>query len=258
MQEISTKALYVRKLNESIAAYRTSLGPRPPILTCLVLDCSGSMGVQDPVSGATPIQLLTNCVQTFQKAFQTDPLLTPFAGQIQLAVVSYDSTVKVESHFAPPSTMQAIRLKASGLTHTGDALQKALEMVRTERAMIEASQVAQGKSVKSLILLLSDGKTSEGNQAALRSFIRSPHSDVTILPIAMGSGANIEELREISTAAHHQVVQMENQSAKLYAALSTILVSSTSTFSRNQGSKVDLSRLYFPEGIRLVQGFEVL
>lgn len=254
MQETSTaRNLYTRKLNESIAAYRTSLGARPPILNCLVLDHSGSMNIYDPVSNTTPIELLNGSIQTFQQAFQTDPLLTPFFGQIQLAVVSYVSAVKVEAHFAPPSAIQPIRLKAGRLTHTGDAFQKALELVRTERAMIDATQVARSQSVKFLILLLTDGKTSEDNRDALQAFIHTPHHDVTILPIAMGTGANMEELCDISTAARHQVLQMEDHSPKVYAALSSILVSSTSTFSSNRRGKVDLSRLYIPNGVRLVE-----
>ena len=69
----------------------------------------------------------------------------------------------------------------------------------------------------------------------------------------MGAGANMEELRDISTAARHQVLQMKDQSPKVYAALSTILVSSTSTFSSNRRGKVDLSRLYIPDGVRLIE-----
>ena len=52
---------------------------------------------------------------------------------IDVAIVSFDSTIKVYQDFTPVENMSVPTLKAGGMTHMGEALEKAMDMITKQK-----------------------------------------------------------------------------------------------------------------------------
>lgn len=236
---------FASQLKESVKAYQANGGNTMPILIGMVLDRSGSMS-EGRQGEARPIDSLNGVIAAFQQALIRDPQLAPFRGQIQMALLSYNDEITVHTSFLPAEKIAPPVLTADSTTNSGEALLQAFDLIRMEKAALKARGF---HSPRCLIFWLSDGETNI-HPEKLEQFIRMDKEGVTILPFAMGTGANLEELRSVSTAKEHQVIQMVDTSPAVFRGLVNVLVASSSTFSRGSSEQqLDISNIPLPNGI---------
>ncbi|NMG60914.1 VWA domain-containing protein, partial [Geitlerinema sp. P-1104] len=93
--------------------------PEPRCPCILLLDTSGSMS-------GLPIDALNEGLETFRDELNKDDLARK---RVEVAVVSFDSKVKVVLDFVTADRFEAPVLAAQGLTSMGTGLQKALELL---------------------------------------------------------------------------------------------------------------------------------
>ncbi|HEY9873663.1 MAG TPA: VWA domain-containing protein, partial [Candidatus Obscuribacterales bacterium] len=91
--------------------------PEPRCPCVLLLDTSGSM------NGAR-IDALNQGLRTFQEDLVKNDLAKK---RVEIAIVSFNNDIKVVQTFVTADQFEAPMLTAQGLTHTGSAIQKALD-----------------------------------------------------------------------------------------------------------------------------------
>lgn len=106
--------------------------PEPRCPCVLLLDTSGSM------QGA-PIQALNTGLQTFKDDLIKNSLA---AKRVEVAVITFDSDVNVVQDFVTPDLFEPPTLTGQGLTHIGTAINKALDLIQSRKALYRANGVA--------------------------------------------------------------------------------------------------------------------
>ena len=94
--------------------------PRCPCV--LLLDTSGSMAGQ-------PIAALNAGLATFRDDLMQDPVAPK---RVEVAVVAFDTTVRLVQDFVTPDRFEPPLLTAQGATHMGAAINTALDMVEQD------------------------------------------------------------------------------------------------------------------------------
>jgi len=136
--------------------------PRCPVV--LVLDTSGSMN-------GNPIQELNNALKTFTTALQADRLASL---RVEVAIVTFGGQVKVHGlaesgksvtyeaqnafvtvdHFSPP------KLEASGSTPMGEAVMRALGLLRERKVIYHQSGIDY---FRPWLFTITDGKPTDSH-----------------------------------------------------------------------------------------------
>ncbi|MDH7503534.1 MAG: VWA domain-containing protein [Verrucomicrobiota bacterium] len=106
--------------------------PEPRCPCVLLLDTSGSM------RGA-PIDALNKGLVAFREDLVRDPLASR---RVEVAVITFDSEVKVVQDFVTVDQFQPPTLSAQGLTFMGTAIHKSLDMIQGRKAMYRKNGVA--------------------------------------------------------------------------------------------------------------------
>lgn len=106
--------------------------PEPRCPCVLLLDTSGSM------RGA-PIEALNKGLVAFSEDLSRDPLASR---RVEVAVVTFDSEVKVIQDFVTVDQFHPPVLSAQGLTFMGTAIHKALDMIQGRKAMYRKNGIA--------------------------------------------------------------------------------------------------------------------
>lgn len=119
--------------------------PEPRCPCVLLLDTSGSM------RGA-PIEALTKGLQTFKDDLARDPLASR---RVELAMVTFDSEVKVVQDFVTVDQFNPPALTAQGLTFMGSAVHKALDLIQARKAKYRANGVAY---YRPWVFMITDGE----------------------------------------------------------------------------------------------------
>ncbi len=96
----------------------------PHCPTVLVLDTSGSMA-------GDKIRQLNDAIRFFQEDVASDDLARK---RVEVALVSFGGDVRLEQAFASAEEMTAPTLRADGGTPMGEAILKAVELVRDRKA----------------------------------------------------------------------------------------------------------------------------
>ena len=95
--------------------------PGEPHLACvLLLDTSGSMS-------GPPINSLNQALQDFKNKVSMDELAQK---RVDIAIVEFNSTVRVVQNFTPISEMTPISLSATGSTAMGEGINTAIDLVK--------------------------------------------------------------------------------------------------------------------------------
>lgn len=97
--------------------------PEPRCPCVLLLDTSASMQGE-------PTDALNEGLRTFQQDLMKDPVAPK---RVEVAVVSFNSEVKVVQDFVTADRFEPPRLEAQGLTHMGAAVHTALDMVQERK-----------------------------------------------------------------------------------------------------------------------------
>lgn len=118
--------------------------PEPRCPCVLLLDTSGSM------HGAA-IAALNQGLQTFRDDLAKDPLASR---RVEVAVVAFNSEVEVVQDFVTADLFAPPILTASGMTHMGAAIHKALDLIQARKAQYRANGIAY---YRPWVFLITDG-----------------------------------------------------------------------------------------------------
>ncbi len=119
--------------------------PEPRCPCVLLLDTSGSM------DGA-PVAALNDGLRVFKQDLAKDPLASR---RVEVAVVAFDSDVKVVQDFVTADQFEAPALTAQGTTHMGSAIHKALDMIQARKKQYNDNGVAY---FRPWVFLITDGE----------------------------------------------------------------------------------------------------
>ncbi len=97
----------------------------PRCACVLLLDTSSSMT-------GKPIDALNEGVRIFEKELKNDELASK---RVEIAVVSFNSSVTIASDFTEAGNFTAPLLSADGLTAMGAGINKALEMLEAKKTL---------------------------------------------------------------------------------------------------------------------------
>ena len=126
------------------AAVEFADNPEPRCPCVLLLDTSGSMG-------GAPIDALNQGLKAFQTDIAKDQLA---AKRVEVAVVTFDSEVKVVQDFVTADQFVPPTLTVQGLTHMGGGIHKALDLIQARKADYKKNGVAY---YRPWIFLITDG-----------------------------------------------------------------------------------------------------
>lgn len=166
--------------------------PEPRCPCVLLLDTSGSM------QGA-PIAALNEGLRTFREDLAQDPLASR---RVEVAVVTFNNDVTVVEDFTTADNFQAPTLTASGQTHMGNGINKALDLLQSRKAQYRANGIAY---YRPWVFLITDGEPQgEPPDAIQRATqrIREDENAKRVAFFAVGvEGANMEKLASIALRA---------------------------------------------------------
>jgi uncharacterized protein YegL len=123
--------------------------PEPRCPCVLLLDTSGSMQ-------GDPIKALNQGLQAFKDDLSRDPLASR---RVELAVVTFDSHVKVVQDFVTADQFQPPRLSAQGATHMGSGIHKALEIIQARKDQYNANGITY---YRPWVFMITDGEPQAG------------------------------------------------------------------------------------------------
>jgi len=162
--------------------------PEPGCPCVLLLDTSASMQ-------GTSIEALNEGLYTLRDSLGDDPLASR---RVEVAIVTFDSAVKVEQDFVTADQFQPPTLTAQRLTHMGSGIHKTLDMIQARKAQYRVHGIA---FYRPWVFLLTDGEPQgEADrvvaQAAQR--IRDDEANKRVVFFAVGvENANMARLGEI-------------------------------------------------------------
>ena len=119
--------------------------PEPRCACVLLLDTSGSMSGE-------PINALNQGLVEFRNDLARDPLASR---RVEVAVVTFDSSVKVVQDFVTADQFQPPTLTAQGATHMGSGILKALDMIQARKKQYNANGIAY---YRPWVFMITDGE----------------------------------------------------------------------------------------------------
>jgi uncharacterized protein YegL len=159
-----------------------NLQPRCPC--ALILDTSGSMSNE-------PINALNAGLQTLRDDLHNDNLAKK---RVEIAIVEFNSSVRVVQDFVTVENFQPPTLTASGMTDLVGGITQALDLIQRRKNKYNTNGVP---FYRPWAFLITDGKVTNYEQVAER--IREDEKNKRIAFFAVGvQGANQECLRKIS------------------------------------------------------------
>lgn len=163
--------------------------PSPRCACVVLVDTSGSMQGEK-------IDRLNEGLQTLKSELCKD---AQAADRVEIAVVTFDSEVKVVQDFATPEALTITALSATGLTHMGSGILKALDMVEKRKQIYKQAGIPY---YRPWVFMITDGEPQgEGDgviQSAARA-VRSAEENKKAMFFAVGvQGANLLQLAQIS------------------------------------------------------------
>ncbi|MBI4601176.1 MAG: VWA domain-containing protein [Planctomycetes bacterium] len=163
--------------------------PDPRCPCVLLLDTSGSMAGE-------PIAALNEGLKRFRDEISGDELA---ARRAEVAVVTFDSDVKVVRDFVTAGSFDPPSLSATGQTHMGAGIHKALDLIEARKAEYKRNGVDY---YRPWVFMITDG-APQGEpadvveRAAQRVSASEAGKHVAFFAVAV-QGADVEKLRRLS------------------------------------------------------------
>jgi len=171
--------------------------PEPRCACVLLLDTSGSMQGE-------AITALNAGLVTFKNTLMKDPLA---ARRVEIAIVSFNSEVKIVQDFVTVDQFEPPSLAAAGQTFMGTAIVKALDMVQARKAVYRQNGIAY---YRPWVFMITDGEPQGEpehiiQQAAQR--IKDDEASKHVAFFAVGvEKANMEQLKTMVVRAPVKLV----------------------------------------------------
>ncbi|HLK55628.1 MAG TPA: VWA domain-containing protein [Chthonomonadaceae bacterium] len=131
-----------------------AVNPEPRCPCVLLLDTSSSMAGE-------PIAELNRGLIAFRDALLQDALA---ARRVEVAIIAFDSRVRIVQDFVTPDRFEPPTLEAAGLTHTAAALQIALDTLHARKTQYRANGIAY---YRPWIFMITDGAPQGESEPAL-------------------------------------------------------------------------------------------
>lgn len=160
--------------------------PTARVPICLVLDVSGSMD-------GGPIRELNDGVRLFFDAIRADDV-AQYAAEI--SIVSFGDTVTKKLDFMSVDRQEVPMLYASGATPMGEGVTHALDLLEARKGDYKRAGVDY---YQPWMVVMTDGAPTDDISVAvarIRSLVAE--KKLTVFPIAIGEGANLDTLAKLS------------------------------------------------------------
>jgi len=190
--------------------------PEPRCACVLLLDTSGSM------DGA-PINALNEGLRTFKDSLAQDSLASR---RVEVAVVAFDSDVRVIQDFVTADNFEPPTLPADGFTYMGTAINTSLDMIQARKEQYRANGVAY---YRPWIFMITDGEPQGEpgdivEKAAER--IKTDEANKHIAFFAVGvENANMTLLQKIAVRAPLKLKGLNFQDMFLWLSASMSAIS---------------------------------
>ncbi|HEU4452786.1 MAG TPA: VWA domain-containing protein [Longimicrobium sp.] len=163
--------------------------PEPRCPCVLLLDTSGSMQ-------GDPLDALHAGLEAFRFDLALDPLA---ARRVELAVVAFDDKARLVQDWVSPDQFEVPLLDAGGMTHMGEAINLALDLVEERKQRYRTYDVAY---YRPWIFLVTDGEPQGEPEAAVKEAtrrIREAEERKQVAFFAVGvENANLQKLKAIA------------------------------------------------------------
>ena len=124
-----------------------------PHLACiLLLDTSGSM--------VNEMDNLNDAINKFKENVSMDELSRK---RVDVAIVEFNSYVRVVQNFVPISEMQSVHLRAGGVTSMGEGINQAIDLLKERNAFYQRLGTP---CFKPWIFMLTDGEPTDSIESA--------------------------------------------------------------------------------------------
>jgi len=171
---------------EAIVEFAENPEARCPCV--LLLDTSGSM------EGA-PIAALNQGLIAFKDDLCKDPLASR---RVEVAIVTFNSTVKVVQDFVTADQFDPPTLRAQGATLMGAAIQKALDMISARKAQFKSAGVLY---YRPWVFMITDGEPQGEPEDFLKQVAQRVHDEEERKRVAFFAvgveNANMARLKEM-------------------------------------------------------------
>lgn len=186
--------------SDESAALGFSQNPEPRCPCVLLLDTSESM------KGA-PIEELNKGLRAFKEVLEQDEVARK---RVEVAVVTFDSVVKVVREFETAERFEPPILTAQGRTRMGYGIIAALEMIRLRKVQYRANGVFYHRP---WVFMITDGEPQGEPRAVVAMAaqrIREEEGKRRVTFFAVGvQRANMERLREIAVRPPLKLIELK-------------------------------------------------
>lgn len=194
--------------NSNIKSYR-----KVPL--CLVVDTSGSMMQKDGTDRPKIDELNQNIMQLIS-FIRND---SKAARICDLSIIAFGGNVTVISGYDTVDNVQFKPLAASGATPMGEAVIKAIELLKIRRNYYRNNDI---EHYKPIMLLMSDGApTDEYSQAAQAMSTMVNNKELKIFPVGVGKSFDASVLRQFSPAIEPKLIKDTSGFSMLFRLLSS-------------------------------------
>lgn len=162
--------------------------PEPRCAVTILLDTSSSMNGE-------PINELNRGLQMFVNDLTKDVLASK---RVEVAIVTFDTSVRVISDFVNPEQLVQRPLTAQGTTNMGSGIISALDMIQARKQQYKKNGIAH---YRPWIFMITDGEPMDSVDLA-RTRIKEAESKQGVAFFAVGvENADMERLKEITVRA---------------------------------------------------------
>ena len=193
-----------------------ALNPQPRCPVVLLLDTSGSMA-------GPRIEALNAGLRRFSQELQADSLAST---RLEIAVITFDTTVRVVQDFTAAEDFVPLVLTAQGSSDMGAGIEKALELIQTRKTTYVQNGVPY---YRPWVFMISDGNPTSSYERAAKSVIEAEQKkQITFFAVGVGQQANMKRLSEIAVRSPKKIESLDFRSLFLWLSASLRAVSYSS------------------------------